>query len=567
MDPIDASPGGKRRWVALGIVLMSTVIIVLDNTILNVAIPTILQEFHTTLPSLEWVITGYALTFATLLIIGGRLGDIYGQRRLFIIGASLFTVGSLLASLSWNVASLVVGEAVIEGIGASLMLPATLALLSNTFRGRERAMAFGAWGAVAGSAAGLGPVVGGFLTTNFSWRWSFRINVIIAPLAIIGALLFIAKTPRTAEREPLDIAGAALIAVGMFLLVFGLSEGGTYGWITPISDVTIGSRTIWPATAPISIIPFVFAVSFIDLFCFYRHERARERARRSPLFEFGMLEHRTFRYGLMTSSVTAMGQLGLSFALALFLQEGKHLTALQNGLWVLPYGLAILVGAPIAGRLTNRIGAAKVVRIGLLMQTVALVYIAFSLDPGLRFLALLPGLLVYGLGAGFAFTQLTNVVLSEIPDDKSGVASGTNSTVRQVGSALGIAVIGTLVTTLTINRSVTALGRRTDLPAAARRQAIGQLHVYGANYRPAPNLPQRIIEALSQLVGHSVSSAAHDAVLFAAVVVFGGALLSFLIPSGLAHGPKGPTELAEELGGFGPIDPEAEILTSAATEV
>ena len=176
-------PSDIRRWVTLGIVLMSTLIIVLDNTVLSVAIPTILAEFHTTLPSLEWVITGYSLTFATFLIIGGRLGDVHGQRRMFIIGAALFTAGSLLASLSWNVASLVVGEAIIEGVGASLMLPATLALLSNTFQGRERAMAFAAWGAVAGSAAALGPVVGGLLTTNFSWRWAFRINVIIAPLA------------------------------------------------------------------------------------------------------------------------------------------------------------------------------------------------------------------------------------------------------------------------------------------------------------------------------------------------------------------------------------------------
>src|SRR5579864_2471201 len=194
-----------RRWVTLAIILMSTVIVVLDNTVLNVAIPTILRDFHTTVPSLEWVITGYALTFATLLIIGGRLGDLYGTRRMFIIGAAIFAAGSLLAALSWNVASLIVGEAVIEGIGASMMLPATLSILSTTFRGTERATAFALWGAAAGSAAGLGPVVGGFLTTDVSWRWSFGINVIVAPLAILGALLFIARTTPNAKHEPLDI--------------------------------------------------------------------------------------------------------------------------------------------------------------------------------------------------------------------------------------------------------------------------------------------------------------------------------------------------------------------------
>ena len=299
-----------RQWITLGIVLMSTVIVVLDTTILNVAIPTILHEFGTTLPSLEWVITGYSLTFATFLIIGGRLGDIYGQRRVFVTGAALFACGSLLASLSWNVASLVVGEAIIEGLGASLMLPATLALLSNTFQGRGRAMAFAAWGAVAGSAAGLGPVIGGLLTTDFSWRWSFRINVIIAPLAILGAMLFIPATKRSGRREPLDGPGAALIAIGMFLLVFALSEGGSYGWITPIASVDAAGHQLWSAHAPISIIPVILAASAGVLYAFYRHERARERRHASPLFEFGLLRYRTFRYGLLTTTVLSMGQLG-----------------------------------------------------------------------------------------------------------------------------------------------------------------------------------------------------------------------------------------------------------------
>ena len=176
--------------------IISAFIVVLDNTVLNVAIPTILREFHTTLPSLEWVVTGYALTFATLLIIGGRLGDVYGHRRVFVIGAALFGVGSLLASVSHSVGMMILGEAIIEGIGASLMLPATLAILSTTFHGRERATAFATWGATAGVAAASGPVVGGFLTNFYSWRWAFRINVVIAPLAIVGAMLFMQRGER-----------------------------------------------------------------------------------------------------------------------------------------------------------------------------------------------------------------------------------------------------------------------------------------------------------------------------------------------------------------------------------
>jgi len=557
-----------RQWVTLGIVLMSTVIVVLDTTVLNVAIPTILHEFDTTLPSLEWVITGYSLTFATFLIIGGRLGDIYGQRRVFITGAALFAGGSLLASLSWNVASLVVGEALIEGLGASLMLPATLALLSNTFQGRSRAMAFAAWGAVAGSAAGLGPVVGGLLTTDFSWRWAFRINVIIAPLAIIGALLFIPATKRSGRREPLDGPGAALIALGMFLLVFALSEGGTYGWITPIASVHLGHHQIWSGHAAVSIIPLILLASFLVLYCFYRHERSREARHASPLFEFGLLQHRTFRYGLVTTTVLSMGQLGLSFALALFLQEGKHLTALQNGLWVLPYGLSIIVGAPIAGRLTSRIGTVTVIRLGLVMQTAGLVYMAFRVSPHLTFLELLGGLVVYGLGAGFSVTQLTNVILSDIPPTKSGVASGTNTTVRQVGSALGIAVIGTVVTTQTINNAVNAIATTRSLSPATRVAATVQVRALGANYEPPAGLPAHATVTLTRILESSVSTATHDALLFAATVVFLGACLSWLIPN---HTPRvGPMDavqadltsegLAEELAAFVPVDPEGELL-------
>src|SRR5438132_6237613 len=268
-----AEADDPRRWFTLAIVITAVLIVVLDNTVLNVALPPILREFHTTLPSLQWVVTGYALTFATLLIIGGRLGDIYGHRRVFVIGAALFGAGSLLASVATSVPMLVLGEAVIEGIGASLMLPTTLAILSVTFRGRERAAAFAAWGATAGVAAAAGPVVGGFLTTNYSWRWSFRINVIIAPLAIIGALLFMKRGVRPARRMRVDVVGALLVATGMFLFVFALSESGIYGWWKPLQTVSIAGTTLWSDSSPIAITPVALAAALAILTFFFFFER------------------------------------------------------------------------------------------------------------------------------------------------------------------------------------------------------------------------------------------------------------------------------------------------------
>ena len=231
-----------RRWFAAAVVIVSVAIPVLDNTVLNVAIPTILREFHTDLPSLQWVITGYSLTFATLLIIGGRLGDMYGHRRMFMVGAAIFGVGSFLASVSHSVPTLVLGEAIIEGIGASLLIPATLSILSTTFEGAERAIAFAAWGTVAGASVAFGPLVGGFLTTEYSWRWALRINVIAAPLFVLGALA--ADAARTSGRRTgraSTCPGAAMIATGSFAFVFGLSEAATLRHV-PAAAGLLGQR-------------------------------------------------------------------------------------------------------------------------------------------------------------------------------------------------------------------------------------------------------------------------------------------------------------------------------------
>jgi EmrB/QacA subfamily drug resistance transporter len=494
------------------------------------------------------VITGYALTFATLLIIGGRLCDLYGTRRIFIIGAALFGAGSLLASVSWNVGSLVLGEAIIEGIGASLMLPSALAVLSSAFVGKERGMAFAAWGAVAGSAAGLGPVVGGFLTTDFSWRWSFRINVVVAPLAILGATLFIARAA-SGRKEPLDLAGAALIGTSMFLLVFSLSEGGAYGWTVPVADLRVRGAVVWPASAPVSVVPIAFAVAALLLVTFYTYERRRGERGAGPLFEFSLLRFRTFRYGLITTTVLALAALGFSLAMALYMQEALRLSALDNGLWILPYGLMILVASPIGGRLTQQISTVSVVRIGLVTQAAGLLYILFAVTPTVSFLGLLPGLVIYGLGAGFAFSQLTNVILSEIPADKAGVASGANTTVRQVGNALGIAVLGTIVTTETV-RSATAQIRASGLSRPVKASATAGVRALGANFQPAN--AKAGVATLNHIMGDAVTGATRDALVFAVVVVVIGTCLSLMIP----HSETQSATLAEDLSALVPLDPE-----------
>jgi MFS family permease len=247
-----------RRWITLAIVVLSIVLTAMDVAVLNVAIPTMLRELHATVPQLQWVITGYSLTFAAFLIIGGRLGDMYGHRRMFVIGGFLFGLGSLIASEARSVGQLIVGEAVIEGLGAALMMPASLAILSTTFRGRERATAFAAWTAAAGGSAAFGPLVGGYLTTEHSWRWAFRINVLLAPFAIVGALLLIPRGQRT-RRTNIDLLGAALAAGSMFLVTFGLSQSGVYDWWSPLAPLSVGGITVWPDDLAISASPVALA--------------------------------------------------------------------------------------------------------------------------------------------------------------------------------------------------------------------------------------------------------------------------------------------------------------------
>jgi EmrB/QacA subfamily drug resistance transporter len=509
-----------KRWLTLAIVLIALVIVVVDNTVLTVAIPTIIRDLDTTLPSVQWVVTGYSLTFATLLIIGGRLGDLYGARRMFIVGAAFFGVGSFVASIAQSVPQLLVGEAVIEGFGAAMMMPATLAILSNTFRGRERATAFAAWGAVAGGAVAFGPVLGGYLTTYHSWRWAFRINVMVAPLAVLGAVLWMRRDPAPGEHERLDIPGAVLVAIGAGSLVFGISQAGTYGWWEPLTGVT----SLWPASRPFSVTPLLFLLAALALTAFVRLELRKERAGESPLFEFGQLRHPCFRYGLITSITVAMGQLGMLFVLPVFLQDGKQLSAIDNGLWLVPMGVAILVAAQVGGRLTRVLGTTSIVRFGLILDAGGLVLMGVLLHPGVSFFGLLPATLLFGIGVGLASSQLTNVILFDIDPDKAGVASGANSTVRQVGSALGVALVGSVLSSQIISHASEAV-RNAKLPAAAREAALTQIRRGGVNLSGA-HPPAALRHALES----AVAAASRPSLLLAAGIVAVGAALSFLIP-------------------------------------
>ncbi len=513
------APGGPpdpKRWIALVILSSTLGIIVLDNTILNVAVPTIIREFHTQVSSLQWVISGYSLVFASLLISFGRLGDIVGRRRMFFLGASLFAIGSLIASLSHSVVQLFIGESLIEGVGAAMMLPATLSILSATFQGRERGVAFAVWGSVAGGAGALGPWVGGILTTDYSWRWAFRVNVVIAPLAILAGMVFVHES-KDERAKGLDPAGVIAVTLGLLGLVFGIIEAARYGWWKPIGDQAIGGWD-WPLHA-VSVVPVSLAFSAVVLALFVWLEMRRVAASRAVVFDFTDLVHRGFRYGLINTLVLAMGEFGAFFVLPIFLQAGLHLSAIRSGTWLLPAGVMAFVGGGIGGQLSRRFGPKYVITVGLALEALGIWLYVAAFSESTTFWSLLPALMLHGIGIGFATSQLTNVVLSDIPPQKAGSASGAAGMVRQVGTALGIALIGAIFVSQATSHVRLDIAKASDVPPAVRAQ---------------------VVKSVGDGIGGGAPVGGSDTAVgrHVAAVVTIGALISLLVPNIPAeHGP------------------------------
>lgn len=466
-DPeVDPDQPTRDQWLGAVVLSLSLAIIIIDGTVLNVAAPTIIRDLDTNLPALEWVISGYSLVIASLLLVSGRMGDQFGRRRLFVGGATIFGVGSLLASEATTIPVLFVGWSLLEGIGAAAMMPATLALLSENFRGRYRPIAFALWGSVAGAAAAVGPLLGGWLTEYHSWRWAMRINVVVAVVAVVGITRLIAESraPRSARR--FDPLGVALATSSMFLIAFGFIEAPRYGWWTRLAAGPFGIEV----PGGLSAVPVALVVGAALLTVFVRREVATERAGGEPLFRFSLMQIRSYRIGLSASAALSLGEMGLILALSLYLQVQLHLSAFRTGVALVPLALAALLVGGVGGPLAAKIGAARVVTIGLVVEALGAGGVAVVAGRTGTANDLIAPLALYGLGLGLASAQLTNVTLADIPHAFTGAASGANSTIRQLGSALGVAITGAL------------LAAAADLGQGVQRMAIlaGGLQVVAA---------------------------------------------------------------------------------------
>ena len=430
----------RRRWYGLIFISVAVALIIVDSTIINVSIPSIVDDLGLTSTQVQWVQESYTLVFAALLLVFGTLADRFGRRRLMIIGVTIFALSSVLAGLSQS-GDLLIAARVVQGVGGAMILPTTLSIINATFRGRDRGIAFAIWGSTIGGMAAVGPLLGGWLTTAYSWRWAFGINVPLGVVIIIGVLVFVSESRESTTRR-VDVVGAVLSVIASAALVFGLIEGRTYGWWLTNTAPRIGDWT-WPFE--LSVVPVAFAVAVVSGVTFVRWGLSRQRAGRSTMLAFSLFAIPSFRNGNIAAAIVSLGEFGIILSLPLWLQNVLGYSALQTGLVLLGLAIGSFVASGFAGAFGAKLSPVLIVRVGIGAEIVGLVLVGIVISSATPWYAIVGALFIYGFGVGLATAQLTGVVLKDVPVDQSGQGSGTQSTARQIGSALGIAILGTIL--------------------------------------------------------------------------------------------------------------------------
>lgn len=462
-------PGTQARpWLALVALLLGVSLIVLEGSIVNVLIPTIVQDLGIDRTSVLWVTSIYSLVFAALLITFGVLADRIGRKRMFMIGTAIFIAFNLLAGASQSGDMLIFARAG-EAVGGAMMLPTSMAIINVNFRGPMRAAAFGLWGAVFGGMAAFGPLLGGWLADVASWRWAFYINV---PLGLISLVMvwFVIVESKGADKKRLDIGGVFLSSIGLGLVVFALIEGQALGWWTLITSWDLGPISLDPGA--LSPVPVALGIGLVLLALFVLSQSRRAKAGKSVLMDLSLFRIRRYGYGNVVATLVSLGEFGVLFALPLWLQSVQSFSALQTGALLAILGIGAVLAGGAARHVSAALGSTRVVRLGMVLEILGIVgvILTISVDRSAWWMAI--PLFVYGIGLGFDSAQLTNVILTDVPPQRSGGASSVTSTLRQVGSTLGSAMLGTvlfvslglaLTNDLTVNQPQLSEEQRTQI--------------------------------------------------------------------------------------------------------
>jgi EmrB/QacA subfamily drug resistance transporter len=421
----------NKKWWTLAAVAFGLFMIMLDNTVVNVALPSMQRSLHLKVSELEWVVAGYALTFGAFMLTGGKLADLFGRRKMFVAGLVIFTASSLACGLAGSASSLI-GARVIQGLGAALMNPATLSIISVTFPPKQRGTAIGIWAGVSALALAIGPLVGGLITERVNWNWIFFINVPIGVIAIAAAFAFITESRDTSREQRPDVPGLFTSALGLFALSYGLIEANTYGW---------GSGRILAA----------FAIGAVALAAFV----LLELRQRLPMLDLSLFRDRVFSGANTVMLLVGLAMFGVFFYVSLYVQQILGYSPTQAGASFLPWTLLIILLAPQAGRLSDKLGSRGLVGVGMTLLAGSL-FLFSQMGAHESFWGLVPAMVLGGVGMAAIMSPVTSTAMASVPPDKAGVGSAVLNSMRQVGGSLGIAVMGAIVAASITTTTVTA---------------------------------------------------------------------------------------------------------------
>ncbi len=509
------SPHTRNPWAILAVLCLGLFVILLDGTIVNVAIPHIMGSFATGLSSVEWVINGYVLVFAVLLVTLGRFGDLYGRRRLFVGGMIVFTLASLACGLAPSIGALIACR-VVQGAGASAMMPGTLSIIPTVFPPERRGAAMGVWGGVAGLATAIGPSLGGLIVDAASWRWIFLINIPLGILGVVLALRIVPESKSPAAVETLDLPGVGLFTAALFCLTFALVEGQTLGWNSP----TI--LTLLAAVLPLFV-----------LFCL------RERRVSQPLVELSLFRNLTFVAGNLTGFFLSAAMMGVFFTVPIFLQTVLGYSALHAGLVMSPMSIMVMIAAPLAGRLSDRISGRWIVAGGMFCLAFGIAWLAGltpwqeALTPTTALRSLILPFLIAGLGIGLATAPITAAVMSTVPRDRIGNASGVLSTMRQVGSLLGIAILGAVLQNRVTANVTDGIRMAFGMPRALKEKILAGIAENGVQMGGSTfggsEVPPAVAGMISSLFKGWFTAAINTAFLVGVALAVAGCICALLL--------------------------------------
>jgi EmrB/QacA subfamily drug resistance transporter len=488
----------KNQWLILVFLSLGFFMILLDTTIVNIAIPAMISGLHSSLDQILWVLNAYLLVYAVLLITAGRLGDFFGPRRLFLVGLVVFTLASALCGLAQDGNQLIAAR-VLQGVGGAILTPQTLSIITVIFPPERRGAAFGVWGAVAGVAAITGPTLGGFLVTYIDWRWIFYVNVPVGLVTIAGAI-WIVPDLRPGRRHRLDITGVLLSSAGLFGIVFGLVEGQRYNW-----------GAIWGAIT----IPEIIAAGILLIVLFVVFERFHSE----PLMPLSLFTNRNFSIAIWISAVVAFGLLGFFLPVTIFLQSVLGYSALKAGLTFLPMTLVSAFVAPIAGRMSDRFGGKYILLAGLSLFALGTGIVVYIISLNVTQANFWGPAAIAGIGMGLTFAPLTTVAMRNVQPQMAGAASGILNTVRQLGAAIGSAVIGAVLQNrLAVQLHDQAVAYSSQVPPTFRGQFVdGFSHAASSGFQVGvgqtgaqlpPGVPANVVGTL-QVLFHDVFASAY----------------------------------------------------------